>query len=267
MTRLQDQVAIITGGARGQGAEEARLFAAEGAAVAICDVLDAEGEDLARNITASGGQARFFRLDVTSEDQWVHTIAQVVAWKGKVSILINNAGIINQLGVLETPIDLWRKVMDVNITGPFLGIKHAAPAMAAAGGGSIINISSTAAYMGVKCAAYVSSKTGLLGLTRTAATELAEMGVRVNAICPGVIATDMGNALTSAEAMRQATPMRRHGTVQDVAKMALYLASADSAYVTGAEMLVDGGYVAAGAMKLVRRLVNHPEAVAAIASD
>jgi 3alpha(or 20beta)-hydroxysteroid dehydrogenase len=267
MTKLDGQVAIITGAARGQGAQEARMLASHGAAVAICDVLLAEGEALASSIVATGGQARFFPLDVTSEDEWVKTVAEVLAWKGSVTILVNNAGIINQLGVLETPVDKWRRVLEVNLTGPFLGIKHTAPAMQAAGGGSIVNISSTAAHIGVKCAGYVSSKTGLLGLTRTAATELAEMGIRVNAICPGVIATDMGNALSSAEAMRQATPMRRHGTVDDVAKMVLFLASEDSSYVTGADFAIDGGFLAAGAMKLVRRLVNHPEAIAAIAKD
>jgi 3alpha(or 20beta)-hydroxysteroid dehydrogenase len=265
MLKLNNQVALITGGSRGQGAEEARLFAAEGAAVAICDVLESEGEELARSITASGGQARFFPLDVTSEEQWIKTVADVVAWKGKLSILVNNAGIINQMGVLDTPVDRWRRAMDVNITGPFLGIKHAAPAMQAAGGGSIVNISSIAAYMGVKCAAYVSSKTALIGLTRTAATELADLGIRVNAVCPGIIATDMGNGLASAEAMRQATPMRRYGTVSDVARTVLFLASEDSSYVTGADLPIDGGYVAAGAMKLVRRMSALPDVVAAIA--
>jgi 3alpha(or 20beta)-hydroxysteroid dehydrogenase len=265
MGKLNGQVAIITGGARGQGAAEARLLVSEGAAVAICDVLQAEGLALAESITASGGQARFFALDVTSEAQWAQTVADVVAWKGKVTILVNNAGIINQLGVLETPLDRWRQVIEVNLTGPFLGIKHTAPAMEVAGGGSIVNIASIGAYMGVKCAGYASSKTGLLGLTRTAATELSDVGIRVNAVCPGIIATDMGNNLSSAEAMRQATPLRRYGTVDDVARMVLFLVSEDSSYVTGADFPVDGGYVGAGAMKLVRRLLKEPGAVEAVA--
>ncbi len=256
MGKLDGQVAVITGGARGQGAAEARLLSSEGAAVAICDVLQAEGLALAQSITANGGKARFFLLDVVSEDQWATTVTEVLSWMGKITVLVNNAGIINQLGVRETPLDRWRKVIDVNLTGPFLGIKHVAPAMEAAGGGSIINIASIGAYIGVKCAAYVSSKTGLLGLTRTAATELSDAGIRVNAVCPGIIATDMGNNLNSAEAMRHATPLRRFGTVDDVARMVLFLASEDSSYVTGADFPVDGGYVGAGAMKLVRRLVE-----------
>ncbi|MBR1149427.1 SDR family NAD(P)-dependent oxidoreductase [Bradyrhizobium sp. JYMT SZCCT0428] len=261
MRKLDNQVAIITGGARGQGAEEARRFALEGAAVAICDVLETEGNRLAAEISAAGGHARFFPLDVSSEQRWQTIVSEVVEWRDKITILVNNAGIINQLGVLETSIDEWNRVMNVNITGPFLGIKHVAPIMGRAGGGSIINIASTASHLGVKCAAYVSSKTGLLGLTRTAATELADLGVRVNAICPGVVATDMGSGLSSAEAMRVATPMLRHGTVDDVARLALFLASNDSDYITGTEITIDGGFVAAGAMKLVRHLVNNPKAL------
>lgn len=264
MGKLDGQVAFITGAARGQGAAEARLLTSEGAAVAICDVLQDEGRALAESITANGGQARFFPLDVTSEDQWRRAVAEVLAWQGKITILVNNAGIINQLGVLETSLDRWRQVMEVNLTGPFLGIKHIAPAMEKAGGGSIVNIASIGAYMGVKCAGYASSKTGLLGLTRTAATELADVGIRVNAVCPGIIATDMGNNLSSAEAMRQATPLRRFGTVDDVARMVLFLASEDSSFVTGADFAVDGGYVGAGAMKLVRRLLKEPAAIEAI---
>jgi 3alpha(or 20beta)-hydroxysteroid dehydrogenase len=261
MGKLDNQVAVITGGARGQGAEEARCFAKEGAAIAICDVLEPEGNELAAAICAQGGKARFFRLDVSTEQDWKTVISEIVGWQSNITVLINNAGIINQLGVLDTSIEKWNRVMSVNITGPFLGIRHVAPVMSKAGGGSIINIASTASHLGVKCAAYASSKAGLLGLTRTAATELADMGIRVNAICPGVVATDMGSGLSSAEAMRVATPMLRHGTVDDIARLALFLASDDSAYITGTEITIDGGFVAAGAMKLVRHLVNNPKAL------
>lgn len=267
MGKLDGHVAIITGGARGQGAEEARLFAREGATVAICDLLEDSGEALAQEIAATGAQARFFALDVTSEDQWQRVVADIVAWQGKITVLVNNAGIINQLGILETTIEKWNAVMAVNITGPFLGMKHVAPVMARSGGGSMVNIASTASYVGVKCAAYVSSKTALLGLTRTAATELADLGIRVNAVCPSVIVTDMGAGLNSAEAIRLAAPMMRHGTPDDVAQMVLFLASSDSSYVTGADMKIDGGFLAAGAMKLVRRLVNNDEAMAALAKS
>ncbi|SFU22680.1 SDR family oxidoreductase [Mesorhizobium sp. YR577] len=267
MGKLDGHVAVITGGARGQGAEEARLLASEGAAVAICDLLEEQGEALAAQLSANGAKARFFALDVTSEEQWQKVVADIVAWQGKITVLVNNAGIINQLGIVDTPIEKWSKVMDVNITGPFLGMKHVAPVIATSGGGSIVNIASIASHIGVKCAAYVSSKTALLGLTRTAATEFADLAVRVNAICPGVIATDMGNGLNSAEAMRFATPMLRHGTSEDVARMVLFLASSDSGYVTGTDMKIDGGFTAAGGMKLVRRLVNSDAAMSALAES
>ncbi len=264
MGRLDGHVAVITGGARGQGATEARLFAKEGAAVAVCDVLADQGKALASELSADGAAVRFFPLDVAAEDQWVRTVAEILAWAGKITILVNNAGIINQLGILETPIDKWDRVMAVNITGPFLGIKHVAPAMKKAGAGSIINVASLASYVGVKCAAYVSSKTALLGLTRTAALELVEMGIRVNAICPGTILTDLNRHFGHFDAMLQAAPVRRHGTLDEIANLVLFLASDESRYITGADIKIDGGFVASGGLKLVQRLAANASALDAM---
>ncbi len=248
MGRLEGQVAIITGGSRGQGASEARLFAKEGAAVAICDVLKEDGEALAKEISATGAPARFFPLDVKSEDQWKKLVADVLAWRGKVTILVNNAGIINRLGIVDTSLENWHRVMDVNLVGPFLGMKYVAPAMRDAGGGAIVNVGSLASYLGLKCAAYVASKTALLGLTRTAAMEFVEWGVRVNAICPGTIVTGLNAGSSHLEAMRQAAPMKRHGTVEEIAQLVLFLVSSESSYITGEDIAIEGGVIAGGAM-------------------
>jgi 3alpha(or 20beta)-hydroxysteroid dehydrogenase len=264
--RIEGQVAIITGGSRGQGAVEARLFAAEGASVAICDVLESEGEAVAEEITSSGGNARFFRLDVANEHEWEAVVAKIVAWAGKITVPVNNAGIINQLGVRDTSIARWHRVMDVNITGPFLGMKHVAPQMERAGGGSIINIASIASHVGVKCAAYVSSKTALVGLTRTAALEFAEFGIRVNAVCPGTVVTDLVATAPHFEAMRLASPMKRHGLISEIAQLVLFLASTESSFVTGTDIKIDGGFLAAGGMKLVHRLTAKSEALASLKS-
>lgn len=248
MGRLKDKVAIITGGGRGQGADEARLFATEGAAVAVCDVLEEEGRAVASAITADGGAARFFPLDVRDDGQWRRVVSDVLAWKGRITTLVNNAGIINRMGIVETSLENWHRVMDVNLTGAFLGMKHCAPAMREAGGGSIINVASIAAYMGLKCAAYVSSKTGLVGLTRTAAMEFVGWNIRANAICPGTIVTGLNAGAPHLEPMRKAAPMQRHGTCAEIANLVLFLASDESSYITGIDIPIDGGVVAAGAM-------------------
>lgn len=248
MGRVEGKVAIITGAGRGQGAAEAHLLAREGAAVAVCDVLEDEGRAVAAEITAGGGAARFFPLDVRSEAQWRSLVTSVVSWKGRITTLVNNAGIINRMGIVETSLENWHRVMDVNLVGPFLGMKHCAPAMREAGGGSIVNVASIAAYLGLKCAAYVSSKTGLVGLTRTGAMEFVEWNVRVNAICPGTIVTGLNAGAPHLEPMRKAAPMKRHGTCEEIAALVLFLAADDSSYITGTDIPIDGGVIAAGAM-------------------
>ncbi len=248
MNRVEGRVAIVTGGGRGQGAAEARLLAREGAAVAVCDVLEAEGQAVADEINAAGGAARFYPLDVSSEAQWRSLVSDVLAWKNKITTLVNNAGIINRLGIIETSLENWHRVMNVNLVGAFLGMKYCAPAMREAGGGSIINVGSISSYLGLKDAAYTTSKTGLLGLTRTGAMEFVDWGVRVNTICPGVIVTGLNAGTAHLEPMRKASPMKRHGTSEEIAQLVLFLASDESSYITGADIPIDGGIIAAGLM-------------------
>jgi 3alpha(or 20beta)-hydroxysteroid dehydrogenase len=246
--RVQGKVAIITGGSRGQGAAEARLLAREGAAVAVCDLLEEEGQALARDINAAGGRARFYSLDVSNEGQWQSVVKNTVDWAGKLTTLVNNAGIINRLGIVDTSVENWQRVMNVNLLGPFLGMKHCAPVMRAAGGGSIINVGSISSYLGLKDAAYTSSKTALLGLSRTGAMEFVEWGVRVNTICPGVVVTGLNAGTSHLEPMRLATPMKRYGTSEEIAQLVLFLAADESSFVTGVDIPIDGGVLAAGLM-------------------
>jgi NAD(P)-dependent dehydrogenase (short-subunit alcohol dehydrogenase family) len=245
---MNGKVAIITGGGRGQGEAEARILAREGAAIAVCDVLEDEGRAVAEAIEAEGGAARFFAMNVQDEAQWRTLVRDVLAWQGRITTLVNNAGIINRMGIVETSLDNWHRVMNVNLVGPFLGMKHCAPAMREAGGGSIVNVSSIAAYLGLKCAAYVSSKTGLVGLSRTAAMEFVDWKIRVNAICPGTIVTGLNAGTPHLEPMRKAAPMKRHGTCDEIANLVLFLASDESSYITGTDIPIDGGIIAAGAM-------------------
>jgi 3alpha(or 20beta)-hydroxysteroid dehydrogenase len=248
MGRVEGKIAIITGAGRGQGAAEAHALAKEGAAVAVCDVLEAEGEAVASAINASGGSARYFAMDVSSESQWVSLVKDVLAWKGRITTLVNNAGIISRFGIVDTPLEQWQQVMNVNLVGPFLGMKYCAPAMREAGGGSIINVGSISSYLGMKAAAYTTSKTGLLGLTRTGAMEFVEWGIRVNTICPGIIVTGLNAGAAHLEAMREASPMKRFGTCEEIAQLVLFLAADESSYVTGADIPIDGGILAAGMM-------------------
>ena len=248
MGRMEGKVAVITGGGRGQGEAEARIMAREGAAIAVCDVLENEGRAVADAINADGGAARFFPVNVQDEAQWRSLVGDVLAWKGRITTLVNNAGIINRMGIMETSLDNWHRVMNVNLVGPFLGMKHCAPAMRRAGGGSIVNVASIAAYLGLKCAAYVSSKTGLVGLSRTAAMEFVDWNIRVNSVCPGTIVTGLNAGAPHLEPMRKAAPMKRHGTCEEIANLVLFLASDESSYVTGTDIPIDGGVIAAGAM-------------------
>jgi 3alpha(or 20beta)-hydroxysteroid dehydrogenase len=246
MGRLDGKVAIVTGGGRGQGAEEARLFAAEGATVVATDVLTAEGEALA---AAEAGVA-FMRHDVTDEDRWEEIVAETVAAHGRVDVLVNNAGIFERKRMLEHTVDDFRRILDINVIGVFLGMKAVAPVMTAQGSGSIVNISSVAGILGSPGSiAYGASKFAVRGMTKSAAVELARHGVRVNSIHPGLIQTDMLDQVnegdtTRAERMLSAVPMRRVAEPVEVARLALFLASDDSSYSTGSEFVVDGGVTA-----------------------
>ncbi|HEV8295893.1 MAG TPA: glucose 1-dehydrogenase [Acidimicrobiales bacterium] len=239
MGRLDDKVALITGGARGQGAAEAMLFAAEGATVYITDVLTEEGEK-----TAASAGATFVEHDVTSPDQWRSVIERIVGEQPRLDVLINNAGIIYWKTMTETALDVWNRVLAVNQTGVFLGMQAVAPQMKAQGSGSIINISSIGGLRGAgPCFAYGATKWAVRGMTKGAAQELGPFGIRVNSIHPGIIDTLMIADLPKDE-MAQRVPLRRYASPDEVAKLALWLASDDSAYASGAEFVLDGGQTA-----------------------
>ena len=239
--RLEEKVAFVTGGARGIGEAIARLFAKEGAAVVIGDILEKEGEATAADIRAQGGQARFLRLDVTSEDSWQQAVKTVEDWHGKLNVLVNNAGLVDREAIEDTPLDLWERIMAVNITGVFLGTKHVIPAMRRAGGGSIINMSSAYGLIGTaNRPAYTASKGGVRLFTKATAVEHAKEGIRANSIHPGFVVTPMTASYQVEERIAQ-TPMGRLATPEDIAPGALFLASDDSRYMTGTELVIDGG--------------------------
>jgi 3alpha(or 20beta)-hydroxysteroid dehydrogenase len=244
--RLAGKVAIITGGSRGQGEAEARLFAAEGAKVVIADVLDDAGAEVAASL---GADARFEHLDVTDEENWKTVVAAAEEAFGHPSVLVNNAGILAFNSILHQDAAEYRRVLDINLTGSFLGIKTVGRSMRKGGGGSIINISSNGGMEGLPMlAAYTSSKWGMRGLSRSAAIELGPFGIRVNTVHPGGIDTPMTRfeGMTDAQmaGFYQRLPIKRQGTVDDVAPVVLFLASDEAGYVTGAEYAVDGGHLA-----------------------
>ncbi|HIN35056.1 MAG TPA: glucose 1-dehydrogenase [Dehalococcoidia bacterium] len=247
--RLKGKVALITGAARGQGAAEARLFAQEGAKVILADVTDQEGIAVAAEIAEAGGDAIYVHLDVANEDEWYAAIQSGVAAFGKLDILVNNAGIWRRGHVMETSSEQWDDIMDVNAKGVFLGTKAAIPEMRKAGGGSIVNISSTAGLVGSKTsAAYSASKGAVRIFSKSTAVQYASEGIRANSIHPGPIDTDMGDQVwpdvTSREASISRTALARIGTANDIAYGALYLASDESSFVTGSELVIDGGVTA-----------------------
>jgi 3alpha(or 20beta)-hydroxysteroid dehydrogenase len=245
MSRLQGKVAIITGGARGMGAATSRLFAAEGARVAIADLLDDAGASLAAEI---GPNARFYRHDVTDEAAWSRLATKVEDDFGPVDVLVNNAGVLLFRSLLETSLEDYERVLRVNLVGEFLGIKAVAPRMVARGKGAIVNISSVDGMKGANgLAAYCSSKWGVRGLTRVAAMELGHKGVRVNSVHPGGVDTIMTNAKGEARAQVDQrfgnVPLQRVGAPEEVARASLFLASDEASYLVGAEIVVDGGMI------------------------
>jgi 3alpha(or 20beta)-hydroxysteroid dehydrogenase len=248
MNRLEGKTAIVTGGARGMGAATCRLFVAEGARVVIADVLEEEGQVLAREL---GDAARFVRLDVADEANWARVAAFAVEAFGRVDILVNNAAVLVFGGITELSKRDFERVVSINLVGTFVGVRTIAPLMVAQGGGSIVNISSVDGLRGVNAlAAYVSSKWGVRGLTKVAALELGHQGVRVNSIHPGGVNTAMSNPtgapLEDINKHYTTVPMQRVGQPEEVARATLFLASDESSYCNGAELSVDGG-VAAGA--------------------
>lgn len=246
--RLTGKVALISGASQGQGAAEARLFAREGASVVASDILVEEGQKLVQEIRKSGGQATFVKLDVTSESDWKTAVDTAVNTYGKLNIVVNNAGILSLTGVEETTLEAWNKVLAVNATGVFLGMKSSIAALRKSGGGSIINISSIWGIGGVGASiAYQASKGAVRTMTKSAAMQYVKEGIRVNSVHPGIIATPMVTEGVPAEMRTMivgATPMGREGQPEEVANVVLFLASDDASFVTGGEYLVDGGYLA-----------------------
>ncbi len=258
--RLEGKVALISGGARGQGAAEARLFVQEGAAVVIGDILDEEGMRLEAEIRELGGQATFVHLDVTDSSQWSSAVNEAVSRYGKLDILVNNAGIgstniggVDAPRIHDAPEEVWDQIMDVNGKGVFLGTRAALPAMLAAGGGSIVNISSIAGLVGLgpgsgAGSAYASSKGAVRLLTKSTAVQYAREAIRCNSVHPGYIDTAMTERMMSQPGMREqreaATPIGRIGTVDDIANGVLFLASDEASFMTGSELVIDGGFTA-----------------------
>jgi 3(or 17)beta-hydroxysteroid dehydrogenase len=253
MDRVKGKVAIITGGAGGLGKAQAVLLAKEGAKVVVTDLDEAQGKSVAEEIKGNGGEAIFIKHDVSSEAQWKSVISETVERFGKLDILVNNAGVIIFKNIHDTTLDEWRWLMSINLDGVFLGTKYAMEAMKKSGGGSIINISSAAGIIGtLDTSAYHASKGGVRIFTKAAALECSKAGydynIRVNSVHPGVMKTAMVEGLMEDEDKMKAAlswhPIGRFGEPEDVAYGVLYLASDESSFVTGAELVIDGGWTA-----------------------
>ena len=245
--RLEGKVALITGGASGMGASEAEIFAREGAKVVVADVLEAEGRKVADGLGKSG---LFLRLDVTSEGGWQEAVAAARSTFGKLDVLVNNAGISGTFDPDTLSTSAWDRLMDVNAKGVFLGMKHVIPLMEGAGGGAIVNISSVSGFVGQAGIhmAYNASKGAVRLMTKSAAVQYARSGIRVNSVHPGVLPAMRSSKATADPTFRakmlSGVPMRREGRVEEVAYAVLFLASDEASYITGTELVVDGGWLA-----------------------
>ena len=245
MGRLDGKVAIISGGARGQGASEAKLFAREGAKVVFGDILDDEGSKVEAEIQESGGEATYVHLDVTQEGDWRAAVNRAVSTYGKLDVLVNNAAITNQVSIEDTTEEAWDRLMAVNLKGVFLGTKHSIPEMRKAGGGSIINISSGAgiAPAGNTGASYSASKGGVRLFSKATAIQHAKENIRCNSVHPGPVETPMltGEGVAT---LGERIPLGRAARPEEIAYGVLYLASDESSFVTGSEVVIDGGRTA-----------------------
>ncbi len=246
MARLADKITIVTGGARSMGAVTAKLFAAQGATVVVCDILESEGRAVATEI---GGDSMFAKLDVASEANWQALGEAVMARYGRIDVLVNNAGMLHFSGLLETKVEDLERLLRVNLIGCFLGMKTIAPLMIKGGKGAIVNISSVDGMKGSNgMTAYAASKWGVRGITKVAALELGHQGVRVNSVHPGGVDTPMSNPnkLPASELSSSYTdvPLQRIGDPSEIAQASLFLASDDASYINGAELAVDGGWTA-----------------------
>jgi NAD(P)-dependent dehydrogenase (short-subunit alcohol dehydrogenase family) len=251
--KLANKVALITGAGGGIGGESALLFAAEGASVVVVDVHDASGEETVQRVKKSGGKAAYVRADVSKDADCAAMVAFAEKTFGRLDVLFNNAGIMDSGDddAVKTTEAVWEKTLAINLKGVFLGCKHGIPALRRAGGGSIVNTVSFVAHVGAATPqlAYTASKGGLLAMTRELAVIHAREKIRVNALCPGPLKTELLMKFLDTDAKKQRRlvhiPMGRFGEAREMAKAALFLASDDSSYMTGASLLVDGGITAA----------------------
>ena len=240
--RLEGKIALITGAARGMGATEARLFTREGARVIVTDILEAEGQTLVSELNKDGFEATFHRLDVTDAKGWEELAGNIQQSHGGLDILINNAGINLRQQLSDMSLEDWDRLLDVNLTGPMLGIRYCAPLMKKRGGGAIVNVGSLAGMMGHPTTGYSSAKWGLRGLTKSAALEFVSSNIRVNAAHPGLIETPILDRNSPGfKMLEDLTPMRRAGQPAEFANVVLFLASDESSFVTGVDIPVDGG--------------------------
>ena len=248
--RLEGKVAIITGGARGQGATEAKMFAQEGARVVIGDVRDELGMQVEAEIRELGGEAVYLHLDVTNQDDWDRAIQTAEERFGKVDVLVNNAAIVLRKDIEETTGDDWDQIMDINAKGVFLGTRAVIPAMRRAGGGSIVNISSISGLVSIGPPAYIATKGAVRLFTKSTAIQYASENIRANSIHPGSVDTDMrreglgSQTPEEIQARIDNIPLGRVGTTEDISYGALFLASDESSFMTGSELVIDGGYTA-----------------------
>tara|TARA_B100000315_G_C14428625_1_gene519085 strand:- start:163 stop:912 length:750 start_codon:yes stop_codon:yes gene_type:complete len=247
--RLENKVALVSGGARGMGAVEAKLFASEGDKVVLCDVLEEEGRQVEAEIAEAGGEAMFVKVDVTREEDWTDAVEKAVARFGKLNVLVNNAGISGRSYPDITSLEGWERIMDINAKGVFLGTRSAIPKMQEAGGGSIINISSIAGIVGIISGhpAYHASKGAVRLFTKAMAVRHGKDGIRVNSVHPGFMPS-MPSGVPHTPAARDAqigaVPLGRPGRYEEVATAVLFLASDEASYISGTELIVDGGFTA-----------------------
>ena len=256
--RFAGKVVLITGAGGGLGSVQARMFAEEGAAVVLADVSPARGKAAVSAIRKAGGRALFAELDVTSAAGWARVIRWVKRQHGKLHVLVNTAGVISRTSIRTLPLKEWQRVIDVNLTGPMLGTQAAAPLIRDSGGGAIVNISSTSGLLGHPGVAYAASKWGLRGVTKSAAMELLDWGIRVNSVHPAQVAGTLMTASATPgyrHANERVMPFKRPSRPDEVAQAVLFLASDEASYINATEIVVDGGAVSIG-LPRVRTLLE-----------
>ncbi|MEP4377636.1 MAG: glucose 1-dehydrogenase [Alphaproteobacteria bacterium] len=260
--KLAGKTALVTGASSGQGAAEANLFAQAGAQVILADIADDAGEAQAQVIRDGGGTAEYRHLDVASEDEWAGAIDGIATDFGGLNILVNNAGVPLRGGsVTNTNLEDWNRLLSINLTGPFLGIRSAAPLIRDSGGGGIVNTGSIAGLTGHFATAYSASKWGIRGITKSAAMELVDWNIRVNAVHPGLVHTPLvAESVDFVEALAEQTPMERGASPEEIAKVVLFLACDDSSYITGHDMTVDGGFTDVGGYwRVLKQVMAQPD--------